>query len=140
MIQHFFRSRLSTALNAHGNKYQSPRALCTHTQTKPARVGVVLSRSELVELLVGAATCVGTCLGHVVVAVFTLNRPFYPASSAHPVSVLIPYPRNTDFVVTDCETEEDQKMKKIIAISSVKRVKCQRTGYDNTTTQVRPKK
>ena len=29
----------------------------------------------------------------VVVVVFTLNRPFCPASSAHPVSVLILYPR-----------------------------------------------
>ena len=37
----------------------------------------------------------GPCLFsklHVVV-VFTLNRPFYPASSVHPVSVLIPNPR-----------------------------------------------
>ena len=32
-------------------------------------------------------------LAVVVVAVFTLNGPFYPASSVHPVSVLIPYPR-----------------------------------------------
>ena len=48
----------------------------------------------------------------VVVVVFLLNRPFYPALSVHPVSVLIPYPkRDTDSVVTDCETEEDQKMK-----------------------------
>ena len=30
----------------------------------------------------------------VVVAVFILNRPFYQASSVHPVSVLIPYPRD----------------------------------------------
>ena len=30
--------------------------------------------------------------GGVVVVVFTLNRRFYPASSVHPVSVLIPYP------------------------------------------------
>ena len=29
----------------------------------------------------------------VVAVVFTLTRPFYPASSVHPVSVLISYPR-----------------------------------------------
>ena len=29
-----------------------------------------------------------------VCVVFTLDRRFYPASSTHPVSVLIPYPRN----------------------------------------------
>ena len=29
----------------------------------------------------------------VAVVVFIFNRPFYPASSLHPVSVLIPYPR-----------------------------------------------
>ena len=46
------------------------------------------------------------------VFVFTLNRLFYPASSVHPVSVLIPYPRNTDSVVTDWEIEDDQKPKK----------------------------
>ena len=47
----------------------------------------------------------------VVVVVFTLNRPFYPASSVHPVSVLIPSPREILILwsQTDCETEEDQE-------------------------------
>ena len=37
--------------------------------------------------------------------VFTLNRSFYPTTSAHPVSVLILHPREilrTNYVVTDC--------------------------------------
>ena len=64
VIQHFFRPRLSTALNAHGTKMPVP-AGCVHAGilTKPSRVGAVVSRSELLEL--GAATCVGTWLGRV---------------------------------------------------------------------------
>ena len=60
--------------------------------------------------------------------VVTLNRPFYSASSVHPVPVQIPYPRETpgtNSVVTNCETEKDQ-------------VKCQRIEYKDTTTQARP--
>ena len=40
-------------------------------------------------------------------------------------------------MVTDCETENCQKKKKktiILANSSVKQVKCQRTGYENSNT------
>ena len=60
-IQPLLRPRLTTALNAHGAN-SSPGGLCAHTQTKPSRAGAVVSRSQLVEL--GAATCVGTWLGH----------------------------------------------------------------------------
>ena len=70
--------------------------------------------------------------------VFTLNRPFYPASSAHPVSVLIPYPGEILILwpqtVRQRKTKKSpgyQGMYKIIANSSVKQAKYQRTGYDN---------
>ena len=46
--------------------------------------------------------------------------------------------RDTHYVVTDRETEEDQRPNKKIAGLWVKQVKCQRTGYENTTTQARP--
>ena len=43
----------------------------------------------------------------VVVVVFTLHRSFYPTTSAvHPVSFLILHRRDTNFVVTDSETEK----------------------------------
>ena len=42
-----------------------------------------------------------------VVAVFTLNRSMYPATSAvPPVSFLILHPRDTNYVVTDSQTEK----------------------------------
>ena len=46
----------------------------------------------------------------VVVVVFTLNRSFYPTTSAlPPVSFLIyPINRDTNYVVTDCCTEKNQ--------------------------------
>ena len=44
-----------------------------HTQNKPSRTGAVVSRSQLVEL-VGAATCVGTWLGHGLNTEPTTNR------------------------------------------------------------------
>ena len=45
----------------------------------------------------------------VVAVVFTLNRPLYPASSVHLVSVPIHYPRqiDTDSVIADWKAEED---------------------------------
>ena len=44
----------------------------------------------------------------VVAAAFTLNRSFYPTTSAvYPVSVLILHPRDANYVVTDCETEKN---------------------------------
>ena len=47
----------------------------------------------------------------VVVVVFTLNRFFYPTTSAvPPVSFLILHPRDTNYVVTDSETEKKQTL------------------------------
>ena len=41
------------------------------------------------------------------VVVFTLNRSFYPTTSAvHPVSVLILYPRDTNYVVKDRKNKQ----------------------------------
>ena len=69
-------------------------------------------------------------------------RPFYPTQfhqSAHPVSVLIPYPSEiltlARYWFCGHRLWEDRgrpKHEKIIANSSVKQVKCQRTGYDIT--------
>ena len=77
-----------------------------------------------------------------VCAVFTLNRPFYPASSVNPVSFLIPYPinreivpilwsQNTIIVMLVCETEENQKRK--IIVKQVKYV----PGTESTATRAR---
>ena len=44
------------------------------------------------------------------VVVFTLNRSFYPASSVHPVSVLIPYPR--EILILWSQTVRQSKTKK----------------------------
>ena len=50
------------------------------------------------------ATTVQQCV------VFTLNRSFDPTtSSVHPVSVLILHPRDTNYVVADCETEQTKQ-------------------------------
>ena len=44
-----------------------------------------------------------------VIAVFTLNRPFYPSSSVHPVSVLIPHPR--EILILWSQTVRQRKTK-----------------------------
>ena len=46
----------------------------------------------------------------VVVVVFTLNRSFYPTTSALPPVSFLSYPinRDTNYVVTDCCTEKNQ--------------------------------
>ena len=60
--------------------------------------------------------------------------------STHPVSVLIPYPREThimssSYVVKRTAVRQRKtKNKTKIANSSVKQLTCQRTGYENTTT------
>ena len=59
-------------------------------------------------------------------------RPFYLASSAHPVSFLIPYPREIlNGVVTDCEQRKPKKSKKKAYIAKslllVKQANCQGT-------------
>ena len=46
----------------------------------------------------------------VVVVVFTLNRHFYPASSVHPVPVLISYPR--EILIRWSQTVRQRKTKK----------------------------
>ena len=46
----------------------------------------------------------------VVAAVFTLNRPFYPALSAHPVSALILYPK--EILILWSQTVRQRKTKK----------------------------
>ena len=46
----------------------------------------------------------------VIVVVCTSNRPFYPASSAHPVSVLIPCPR--EILILWSQTVRQTKTKK----------------------------
>ena len=43
-----------------------------------------------------------------VVVVFTFHRLFYPTSSVHPVSVLIPYPREIPIRWSQTETEKAQ--------------------------------
>ena len=53
----------------------------------------------------------GIDLEPLVVVVFTLNRIFYQASSLHPVSVLIPYPREILILWSHTETEKYQKHK-----------------------------
>ena len=73
-------------------------------------------------------------LVHTAAVVFTSNRPFYPAS-VHPVSVLIPYPRELLILWSQTVRQRMTKKHKIIANSSFKQSKCQRTGYENTTTQ-----
>ena len=73
-----------------------------------------------------------------VVFVFTLNRPFYPASSVQPVSVVIPYPREIPILWSQTVRRRKTKKYKMVANSSVKHVECQRPGYENTTTQARP--
>ena len=46
------------------------------------------------------------------VVVFTLDRSFYPTTSAvPPVSFLIPHLREIQSLVTDCETEKNQALK-----------------------------
>ena len=62
------------------------------------------------------------------------NRSCHPTTSAHPVSVLIFPPREIEvhiYVGTDCETDKT----KVSAYASrqAKRMRSQRTGYDNTT-------
>ena len=47
----------------------------------------------------------------VVVVVLTLNNNFYAASSAHPVSVLIPYPREIRVLIMWSQTERQRKTK-----------------------------
>ena len=44
-----------------------------------------------------------------VCVVFTLNRPSYPASSVHPVSVLTSYPRDILVMWSQTETRRRQK-------------------------------
>ena len=44
-----------------------------------------------------------------VCVVFTLNRPSYPASSVHPVSVLTSYPRDILVMWSETETRRRQK-------------------------------
>ena len=56
-------------------------------------------------------TYIHTSYQVVVVVVFTLNRPFYPASSVHPVSVLIPFPR--EILLLWSQTVRQRKTKKI---------------------------
>ena len=68
-----------------------------------------------------------------VAVVFTLNRSSYPTTSAvHPVSVLIHTISiiDTNYMVTDCETE---KTKTYSRINQGRQIKCQRTGYESTT-------
>ena len=43
--------------------------------------------------------------------VFTLNRSFYPTSAVPPVSFLILHPRDTNYVVTEHETEKKPNAK-----------------------------
>ena len=47
-----------------------------------------------------------------VCVVFALNRSFYSSTSVDPVSVPILHPRDTNSVVTDCETEKNQNNRK----------------------------
>ena len=65
------------------------------------------------------------CCFVVGVVVFTLNRPFYPASSVHPVSVLIPYPRET--LILWSQTVRQRKTKIIIKKNTGK-FKCRASG------------
>ena len=62
----------------------------SHGQKHSARGVCFVSRFQQVYPF---SAQIGKVVGVVVVVVFKLNRPFYPASSVHPVSVLIPYPR-----------------------------------------------
>ena len=61
------------------------------------------------------------------------------SSSVDPVPVVIHHPiretPGTNYVVTDCETEEDQIQNKNRKFKMVKQVECQRTGYENTKTR-----
>lgn len=56
--------------------------------------------------------------------VFTLNRCFYPASSVHPVSVLIPYPRQTIILWSQIMRQRKKKGKIIASETVKKQVKC----------------
>ena len=92
---------------------------CTYTYGKHRAVTLTFSdvhtRIELINKYLPSYLFVRICSYAVIV--FTLNRPSHPASSAHPVYVLIPHPRETLILfVTDCETEEDKKIKLSIII------------------------
>ena len=73
-----------------------------------------------------------------VVVFLTLHRPFYPALSVHAVSLLIPYPREIRILWSQTVRQEKAENVKKVSTSSVKQMKCQRTGYENTTTHARP--
>ena len=65
--------------------------------------------SDWLRVRVGSTRLIHRVVVVVVVVVFTLNRSFYPTTSAvPPVSSLILHPRDTNSVVTDSETDKNQ--------------------------------
>ena len=107
---------ISPFRNVNGVRFCSEIFLC-HLQPIPTLDGSVRS----------AWLCV----------VFTLNRPFYPASSVHPVSTLIPYPREIHVLLLWSQTVRQKKPKN--------KKKCKLVGkasempaYEYATPQARP--
>ena len=75
--------------------------------------------------------------GVLIVLVLTLNRSFYPTTSAvPPVFFLILHPRDTNSVVTDSsETEKNQTSLK----NQGRQIKCYCTGYESTARKRHPR-
>ena len=67
-------------------------------------------------------------------------RRLHSASLVHSESVLIPYTREILIVWSQTEKQKktNTKLILIIAKTSIKQVKCQRAGYESTTTQGTP--
>ena len=82
-----------------------------------------LKANTVLAVRVRAGLCLETLVKPfptVVCVVFTTNRPSYPTTSVHPVSVLILHlTRDTNSVVTDYETEYT-KQSQLIKVLQVK--------------------